>query len=652
MVKAILWLGVFFCLTGSAAAQNKRYLVRFADKAGTLYSLNNPAQFLSQRSIERRLQYNIPYDSTDLPIAPAYIDSLKAIASITVLNSSKWLNQVSVLSADSAALAAINRLPFVQSVTLIAHRTRLSKKAPNDLFYNQSSGMQAVSGTAGQQYNYGNSADQVNIHNGAFLHNIGLQGQGKVLTLLDAGFYQYSHLKAFDSVNSAGQVLGTWDFVAREESVTEDHPHGMQCFSVIAANLPGIFVGTAPKASFYLYRTEDAASEYPVEEHNWVCAAERADSAGSDVISSSLGYALFDDAALSYRYEDMNGNTTIAARGADLAARKGLLVVNAAGNEGSKPWKYIITPADGDSVLAVGAVNAKGAPAHFSSYGPSGNGRVKPDVASMGVFTTVQATDNTITAANGTSFACPNMAGLATCLWQGFPEYNNIRIIDALRKAGNQFNAPDDRVGYGIPDVKKAVVHLLQEFATVSLSDCKTLTWSSKDAAGMRYEIERMKAGENSFTKVGEQSGIGAVFQAHSYQFTDPELTTADGPVRYRIRQVIDTAAATFTAFYMDTVLVQMALSCNPIPDVEGNIQIIPNPVNNTFTLKIAGEAITKLQISIFNTLGQQVHNELRSKATGITLIPVGAAALAPGTYFVVVYDAQKKLAVKRFVKL
>jgi hypothetical protein len=277
---------------------------------------------------------------------------------------------------------------------------------------------------------------------------------------------------------------------------------------------------------------------------------------------------------------------------------------------------------------------------------------VKPDVASVGVYTTIQATDNTITAGNGTSFACPNMAGLATCLWQGFPEYNNIRIIDALRKAGSRFSAPDDRMGYGIPDVKKAVQFLLQDFATVSVSDCKTLNWSSKDAAGMRYEIERMKAGENVFTKVGEQSGTGAVFQAHSYQFTDPELATADGPVHYRIRQVIDTAAATYAAFYMDTAVVNMALSCTPVPDSEGGIQIIPNPVNNTFTLKIAGDAIPKLQISIFNTLGQRVHNELRSKANGITLIPVGAAALARGTYFVAVYDAEKKLAVKRFVKL
>jgi hypothetical protein len=434
--------------------------------------------------------------------------------------------------------------------------------------------------------------------------------------------------------------------------VAEDHPHGMQCFSVIAANMPGIFVGTAPKASFYLFRTEDAASEYPVEEHNWVCAAERADSAGTDVISSSLGYALFDDATFNYRYEDMNGNTTIAARGADLAARKGLLVVNAAGNEGSKPWKYIITPADGDSVLAVGAVSAKGVPAYFSSYGPAGNGRVKPDVASVGVYTTIQATDNTITAGNGTSFACPNMAGLATCLWQGFPEYNNIRIIDALRRAGSRFNAPDEQIGYGIPDVKKAVQLLLQDFATLGVSDCKTLSWSSKDVAGMRYEIERRKAGENTFIKVGEQNGTGTVFQAHSYQFTDPELAITDGPAQYRIRQVLDTATATYAAFYLDTVVVQMGLTCNPIPDSEGGVQIIPNPVNNSFTLKMAGDAIPRLQILIFNTLGQRVHHELRSKTSGTALIPMQAVTLAPGTYFVAVYDGEKKLAVKRFVKL
>ena len=193
--------------------------------------------------------------------------------------------------------------------------------------------------------------------------------------------------------------------------MANDGSHGMNCLSTIAANIPGQFIGKAPKASFWLYQTEDNASEYPVEEFNWVCGAERADSSGADVMSSSLGYYDFDNATLNYTYSNMNGNTTIAAIGADLAAKKGIIVFNAAGNEGSNAWHFLITPADGDSVVAVGAVNTNGVVGSFSSYGPSSDGQIKPDMASVGVAAMVQTTSNTIGFSNGTSFACPNMAG-------------------------------------------------------------------------------------------------------------------------------------------------------------------------------------------------------------------------------------------------
>ena len=178
-------------------------------------------------------------------------------------------------------------------------------------------------------YDYGLSAAQVAIHNGQFLHNIGLRGQNMIIGMLDAGYQNYLTVKAFDSVRANGQILGTYDFVAGEVSVNEDNAHGMQCLSTIAANIPGQFVGTAPKASFYLFRTEESATEYPIEEHNWVCGAERVDSAGGDVISSSLGYydfqGVFNSPLYNHVYADMNGNKTIPAIGADLAAKKGIL---------------------------------------------------------------------------------------------------------------------------------------------------------------------------------------------------------------------------------------------------------------------------------------------------------------------------------------
>jgi len=171
-------------------------------------------------------------------------------------------------------------------------------------------------------YNYGQSFQQIHIHNGEFLHDIGLRGQSMIIGMLDAGYNNYTSLSAFDSVNANGQVLGVYDFVDHDNSVVEDNAHGMECFSIIAANIPGQFVGSGPKALFYLFRTEDVNSEYPIEEHNWVCGAERADSAGADVISSSLGYTTFDNAAFNHTYADMNGRTTMAAIGATIAARK------------------------------------------------------------------------------------------------------------------------------------------------------------------------------------------------------------------------------------------------------------------------------------------------------------------------------------------
>jgi subtilisin family serine protease len=227
--------------------------------------------------------------------------------------------------------------------------------------------------------------------------------------------------------------------------------------------LPGSYIGTAPKASYYLFRTEDAATEFPVEEHNWVVAAEKADSLGVDMISSSLGYSTFDDPSLNHSYADMNGKSTMITIGADLAAKKGILVCNSAGNDGNNAWKYIIAPSDGYNVLAVGAVTVAGVPASFSSYGPSADGRIKPNVASVGQMTYIIQTNNTVVQGSGTSFSNPNIAGLIACLWQAFPEFNNLKIIDAVQRSCPTYATPNDRIGYGIPDMQVAYTILMQQ---------------------------------------------------------------------------------------------------------------------------------------------------------------------------------------------
>ncbi|MBM3432430.1 MAG: hypothetical protein FJX92_05445 [Bacteroidetes bacterium] len=607
--------------------QFSRYIVRLKHKGGSTYSFSNPSAFLSPRALSKRSRYSIPIDSLDLPVSTAQLNQLAAIPNLTILNPSKWLNAVSIQTTDPAAINTLNALPFVQSVTRLAARMRpepsvdkfepVEETAPeNPSLRNQS-----------DYFNYGTgSGNEIRLHQGDFLHNIGLRGQGMHIALLDGGFYNYTTLKAFDSINANNQVLSTWDFVARNASVTEDHPHGMQCLSTIAANIPGQFIGKAPKASFHLFRTEDVANEYPIEEFNWVCGAERADSAGADLISSSVGYYDFDNPTFNYTYAQMNGNTTIAAIGADIGAKKGLLILNSAGNEGGNAWKYIITPADADSILSVGAVNSSGVVGSFSSYGPSSDGQIKPDVASVGVAALVQSSSNNIATANGTSFSCPNMAGLAACLWQGFPEVNNMRIIQVLRESSDRFNNPNDRSGYGIPNLKNAFGKLLIDYAkgTATLSNClATIQWNSKDIAAMRYEIEQKLVGEVNFTKIGELAAKpGTIINNQSYQFTHSLATATPGLVQFRIRQIIDTTANTYTALYLDTVQVNLPLNCNSSgtnPNGELNAYLAPNPsaLGPTYLVIENMEALGSIRVEWIDSKGGRVRATTLNKQAG-----------------------------------
>ncbi|HVZ97280.1 MAG TPA: S8 family serine peptidase [Chitinophagaceae bacterium] len=460
----LLFASIVFNL--SAHAQYKKYVIQFKDKTGTPYTTANPSAYLSQRAIARRQKQNIPIDSTDLPVNPAYIDSVRLAGDVTILNESKWLNQIGIATTDSAALAKINSFPFVIVSQPVQEPVRLQQVVNNKL-NEQLDSAASMTGATGinDYYNYENSYAQIHLHEGEYLHNLGFHGEGMSIALLDAGFYHYQNLSAFDSLRNDNRVMETYNYVRNDTSVNLDHPHGMECLSIMASNVPGQMVGTCPKANYYLYVTEDVTSESPAEEQNWAAAAEHADSAGVDVISTSLGYTQFDNPALSHTYADMNGHTTIAARAAGMAAKKGMIVVIAAGNDGSDAWHYIGTPADADSCLTVGAVDVNGNVGSFSSYGPSSDGRVKPEVASVGVATYICSTSGTFITGNGTSFATPNMAGLVTCLWQAFPEFSNMDIIRAVERSSSIYNSPDDRIGYGIPDFRVAYNDLSEQRA-------------------------------------------------------------------------------------------------------------------------------------------------------------------------------------------
>ncbi|MEO6231293.1 MAG: S8 family serine peptidase [Ferruginibacter sp.] len=653
MKKCLIIILITLTAHTGCFAQFSRYIVQLKDKASTPYTTSNPIQFLTQRSIDRRLRYNIPLDETDLPITPQYIESIQSAGNVTILNVSKWLNQVCIQTTDAAALAKINSFSFViKSSPIAARQAAIIAPVNKQLDPAPPVVTNPVVGARPQGtndiYDYGLAYPQIHMHNAEFLHNLGFRGEGMQLAIMDAGFYHYETLPTFDSVRNNNQVLGTWDFVANEKSVNEDFAHGMNCFSTIAANLPGSFVGTSPKSSYYLYRTEDINSEYPVEEQNFATAAERADSLGVDIFSVSLGYNQFDNSSFNYTYADMDGNTTIITRASDYAAKKGILLVVAAGNVGSSAWHYILAPADADSVLTVGAVNASKQVAGFSSYGPTADGRIKPDVAAIGQGAVVA---NQVTGDpsynNGTSFACPIMAGIGTCLWQAFPEVNNMAIIDALRKSSDKINNPDDRTGYGIPDAKKAFVSLIKKLYNQQVSinnNCFTnINWTVKSAAAMSFLVERKLPGETSFSVLSTKQSTG-FFKSANFSYSDDLTALPAGiPIQYRLKMNIGTD----TSFYFDTASVNYLNACSNVTE---KITISPNPVTDKLTVLVVRNNPTKVSVIIYTVTGQLIYKDTR-QVNGAVSIAIPMKQLSKGVYLVTVYFDDKKQITRKIVR-
>lgn len=448
----IVLLGLFstLVLTAQDAAPNS-YWVQLKDKEGTPYLIIQPETFLSQRSIDRRMRQHILIDETDLPVSRVYLDSLKN-RGLEIVHTSKWLNGATVRTADTTLIKRIATLPFVTMVQLTKPANVL--KSVSNKFSDE------VLNTEYDPENYGNAIDQLTQLNGQYLHRQGFRGKGIQIAILDAGFLNANTIEAFDSLRNSNRILGTRDFVDPTSDIYTQNYHGMSVLSCMGGNIPGSLVGTAPDASFYLIRSEDVATEYLIEEDNWVAAAEYADSLGVDVINSSLGYSQFNDSLMNHSYADLNGKTTRVTQGANMAFQKGILVFSSAGNEGSKSWKRIIAPSDGENVIGVAAVDKDGLRASFSSVGPAFGGAVKPNVAAMGSGTTLAISNGTIGYASGTSFSSPVLAGMGACLLQANP-YAGAKLAKlAIEQSASQYSNPDSLIGFGIPDFEKADKYL------------------------------------------------------------------------------------------------------------------------------------------------------------------------------------------------
>jgi len=424
-----------------------RYRVSFTDKKNCGYSTKHPEAFLSQKALDRRKRLGAKVDSYDLPITPQYLRTLTE-QGFPIYNRSKWNNTAVVTLSDTTRLSQLRAFPFVKAVRKVWESPDSIPVPPatpsrQSLVTNKRDTLATY---------YGRGERQVTMLGIDSLHRAGYRGRGVTIAVIDGGFYNADIIDGLKNV----RVLGTRNFVHPGVNVYEEAEHGMMVLSCIAANTPYSLVGTAPEASFYLLVSEDGATEQLVEEDNWCAAMEYADSLGCDIVTSSLGYYLFDHKTMNHCYNDLDGQTAINSRNASLAASRGLLVINSAGNSGMSRWKKIGFPADARDMLAIGAVDSLAQNAAFSSLGNSADGRIKPNVMAMGVNSAVYDVDGTVARVNGTSFACPTLCGAVACLLQMFPYKKPTEIIHAVQQSGNNAQHPDNIYGYGIPNMPKA----------------------------------------------------------------------------------------------------------------------------------------------------------------------------------------------------
>ncbi len=464
------WL--IFSLLGiymSMNADTHRMWIFLSDKGENVQKrLAKPSAFLSKASLALKKEKGIILNEQDLPVWQSYLGGLSNY-DCKVLSTSRWLNAVAVDIPDNC-IEEVNALCFVTGMkpvqTFKVAREGAEEEVQGAKYVKMNS--QYVAGDA---FDYGDAKEQAEMLNVPALHKKGITGRGVRIAVFDAGFEGVDTIDVFDSLWIQKRVIAWYDFVDNDKTLFRNDNHGTNVLSCIAANQPGEMVGIAPHVSVVMARTEDSGSETNREEHNWVRAMEWADSIGVDIIHSSLGYTNFDDKATSYKYKDMDGNTAICTRAADIAASRGIVVTLSAGNEGDGPWKHIAAPSDADSVLCVGAVDKKGKRANFSSMGPSADGQVKPDVMAVGKGTTVAAPGNYITTSNGTSFSGPIMGGFMALLKQAHPKRKNMELIQATRLSGDQYNFPDSLYGYGIPNILVAdsLLKNVKNLATVKM---------------------------------------------------------------------------------------------------------------------------------------------------------------------------------------
>lgn len=456
---SLLWL--FLGLSVALFAQSPTcFRIYLSDKNNSPYSIQNPSAYLSQRAIEKRERFNIPITAQDLPVNPQYKQQILALLpQMQPLAVSKWMNTFTVYCPDSTIMPQIESLPFVDSVMAVG-AYRLHDIQPAQAPVNQHSIVHNTLDSSKDTLSYGEGWSQIALLNGIPLHEEGFHGEGMLIAVIDGGFYDIESCSFYQNMVSEGRFYGHYSLMPNFVDTLISgwsEVHGTIVTSAIAANTDGELVGTAPAASYALIHSEWVLTEELVEEDFWANAAEIADSLGADVVNSSLGYRAFPDfPQADITYADMDGVNSIASRCATILGQKGVIVCVAAGNDGSNQYYHISRPGDAFDILCVGACSADSLMAGFSSHGPSYDGRVKPDITSMGVSTACYYPGDWMSYSDGTSLATPVAAGLCACLWQAMPGYTSTQMMQIIRESGHLYHNPDTEYGYGIPDFYKA----------------------------------------------------------------------------------------------------------------------------------------------------------------------------------------------------